>query len=110
MKRTIRWLVDFEWPLGPIEEPTPAGTLARSGGSKPFHKGEECCATVISYDPLILSLPGLSRLTTLIQGTHFEFIDEEQTGTTLGSAKTQRIGQDNTADFKTLKNDMPVAQ
>jgi hypothetical protein len=77
MKRRIRWLVDFEWPLGPIEMPTPAGTLARPGGSKTFGKGEEVSATVISYDPLILSVPGLTRLTTLIEGTHFEFIDEE---------------------------------
>ena len=77
MKRRIRWLMDFEWPLGPIEMPTPGGTLARPGGSKTFGKGEEVATTVISYDPLILSVSGLTRLKTLIEGTHFEFIDEE---------------------------------
>jgi hypothetical protein len=39
---------------------TPAGTLARPGGSKSFRKGEEVSATVISSGPLILSVPGSS--------------------------------------------------
>ena len=34
-------------------------------------------ATEIRHGPLILSVTGLTRLTTLIEGTHFEFIDEE---------------------------------